>query len=129
MARRFWTTPRYHPWARLDIPGEKRPAILVLPQEVKDFEDVRAALDRVLADRDTAPDLAALPEAHRTAVARKELVEGMGPRAVAMAWGQPERMVVDRPGGKEQWIWAGGRRRAWLEDERLLRFEGGSAPR
>jgi hypothetical protein len=40
-----------------------------------------------------------------------------------MAWGYPERRIVDRPAGKEQWIWPGGRRKAWLEDDRVVRFE------
>jgi hypothetical protein len=124
MAQRVIMTPRHLPWAWLEVPGEPRPAILVLPAGMASFEDVRAELDRVLANFDPSRDLQALSEGQRRAVERKEILEGMGPAAITMAWGQPERRIVDRPAGKEQWIWRGGRRKAWLEDERVVRFEG-----
>jgi hypothetical protein len=123
IAGRVLLTPRYHPWVWLEVPGQERPAILVLPQRVASFDDVRAELERYLATFDPSRDLQSLSEGQRRAVEHKELLEGMGPTAVAMAWGYPERRIVDRPAGKEQWVWPGGRRRAWLEDERLVRFE------
>jgi hypothetical protein len=124
IAQRVLMTPRYHPWAWLEAPGEPRPLILVLPQRLASYEEVRVELERILATSDPTRDLQALSEGQRRAVEKKELLEGMGPAAVTMAWGYPERRVVDRPAGKEQWIWPGGRRKAWLEDERLVRFEG-----
>jgi hypothetical protein len=105
------------------VPGLTRPVVLVLPRSVARFEDVQAELDRILATADPTPELQALPEGQRRAVGRKELAEGMGPAAVAMAWGYPERRIIDRPSAKEQWVWPGGRRRAWFEDDRLVRFE------
>jgi len=123
IASRVLLTPRYHAWARLEVPGEPRPVILVLPQKVASFEEVRVELERYLATFDPGPDLLALTEGQRRAVERKELTEGMGPQAVAMAWGYPEKRVLDRPAGKELWTWPGGKRRAWLEDDRLVRFE------
>jgi len=124
IASRVLLTPRYHPWVWLEVPGEPRGVILVLPQTVATAEQVKGELDRLLAGFDPGPDLAALTEGQRKAVERKELTEGMGPQAVTMAWGYPEKRVVDRPAGKELWTWPGGKRRAWLEDERLVRFEG-----
>jgi len=122
--RRVLLTPRYHPWAYLELPGEPRPVVLVLPQGVRSFEDVQAELDRYLGTADPSADLQALPEGQRRAIARKEILEGMGPQAVTMAWGYPDRRILDRPAAKEQWIWPGGRRKAWFEDERVVRVEG-----
>ncbi len=124
IASRVLLTPRYHAWAWLEVPGEPRPVIVVLPQTVSTYEEVRVELERYLGTFDPGPDLLALTDGQRKAVERKELTEGMGPQAVTMAWGYPEKRVLDRPAGKELWTWPGGKRRAWLEDERLVRFEG-----
>lgn len=124
IARRVLMTPRYDPWAYLEVPGEARPLVLVLPPTVATFEDVRVQLDRILATVDPTPDLQALSEGQRKAVERKEITEGMAPATVTMAWGYPWKRIVDRPAAKEQWIWPGGKRKAWFEDDRLVRFEG-----
>jgi hypothetical protein len=123
IARRVVMTPRYQPWLWLEVAGEPRPVVVVLPQGLASFEDVRVELDRYLSNHDNGADLAALPEPQRRAVERKEVVEGMGPAAVTMAWGYPEKRIVDRPAAREQWIWPGGRRKGWFEDDRLTRFE------
>lgn len=123
IARRPVFTPRYHAWAILEVPGEPRPVVLVLPQSVASFDDVQQELDRYLGTADPGPELLALPEPQRRAIARKEVLEGMGFQAATMAWGHPEKRIVDRPAGREQWIWPGGRRRAWFEEDRLVRFE------
>jgi hypothetical protein len=123
VASRIVLTPRWNVWVYLEVPGETRPVILVLPGSVATFEDVEVQLDRVLSTFDPTPQLAALGDFQRKAVERKDVVEGMGPAAVAMAWGAPERKILDRPAAKEQWIWPGGRRKAWLEDGQLVRFE------
>jgi hypothetical protein len=123
IASRMILTPRYHPWVFLELPGHERPAILVLSQAVSSYDDVRAETDRVLATNDPSPAFQALPQAQREAIARKELSESMGPRALEMAWGYPQKKIVDRPSGSEEWIWAGGKRRAFLQGERLVRWE------
>ena len=102
-------TPRYHPWVYLALEGEPRPAVLVLPQTLASAEEVRAELERVLAVADPGTTFQALPEAQRTAIGRKELFEGMSPSAAEMAWGYPERKVIDRPAGAEEWSWPAGR--------------------
>jgi hypothetical protein len=123
IAKRVVTTPRYHPWVLLALEGEPRPLVLVLPQTLATAEDVRLELERVAGASDPGPALQALPAAQRAAIERKGLVEGMSPQAVEMAWGLPERKVVDRPADKEVWIWPGGKRRAWLQNGRLSRWE------
>lgn len=123
IAKRVVMTPRYHPWALLEVPGEARPAVLVLSQTAATFEDIRGEIERVLAADDTGVFLGQLTPEQRQAVLRKELVEGMTPRAVEMAWGLPERKRIDRPAATEAWTWPGGARSASFQDERLVRWE------
>jgi hypothetical protein len=123
IAKRVVMTPRYHPWVILDVPGDARPHVVVLSQTVVTFDEVRAEVDRLLSSDDPSPLLAALPPEQRDAIARKELVEGMSARAVEMAWGLPERKRIDRPAATEEWTWPGGKRHAFLQDERLVRWQ------
>jgi hypothetical protein len=123
IARRIVMTPRYHPWAMLEVPGDARPHVLVLSQTAASFDEVRAEVERVLSTDDPRPFLQSLPQEQRDAILRKELVEGMGPRALEMAWGQPDRRKIDRPAGTEEWSWTDGKRRAFLQDDKLVRWE------
>jgi hypothetical protein len=124
IARRVVMTPRYHPWVLLDaLPGDDRRPVIVLSQTAVSFDEVRAELDRLLTSDDPTSLFAALPAEQRGAVLRKELVEGMSPRAVEMAWGLPERKRIDRPASREDWTWPGGKRKAFFQDERLVRWE------
>lgn len=122
IARRVVVSPRYHPWVLLDVPGESRPGVIVLSQLAATFEDVRGELDRVLSKDDPSPFFAALSQEHRTAILKKEVVEGMSLRAVEMAWGLPERKWIDRPQGTEEWTWPDAKRKAFFKDERLVRW-------
>lgn len=123
IARRVVLSPRYHPWVILSVPGDARPHVLVLPQLTVTASDAVAEVDRVLTADDPSPALAALPTDQRDAVLRKALVEGLPARAVEMAWGLPERKRIDRPAGTEEWTWPDARRRAFLLDDRLVRWE------
>jgi hypothetical protein len=123
IARRVVMTPRYHPWAVLEVPGDSRPHVIVLSQTAASFDEVRAELDRILTKDDPSSFYSALPGEQRRAIAKKELVEGMAPRAAEMAWGLPEKKKIDRPAGTEEWTWPAGKRRAFFQDERLLRWE------
>ncbi len=123
IAKRVIMSPRYHPWVIVEVPGEERPHVVVLSQTAASFEDVRSELDRILTRDDPSSLFRALPEEQRAAVLKKELAEGMGARAVEMAWGLPERRKIDRPAGTEEWTWPGGKRRAFFHDERLVRWE------
>jgi hypothetical protein len=123
IARRVIMTPRYHPWAILEVPGDARPHVIVLSQTAASFDEVRGELDRILTKDDPSSFYAALPGEQRAAVAKKELVEGMGLRAVEMAWGLPEKKKIDRPAATEQWTWPNGKRRAFFQDDRLVRWE------
>lgn len=122
IAKRVVMSPRYHPWVLLDVPGEPRPGVVVLSQLAATFEDVRGELDRVLSKDDPSPFFAGLPPAHREAILKKQVLEGMGIRAVEMAWGLPERKRIDRPQGTEEWTWPDERRKAFFQDERLVRW-------
>lgn len=123
IAERYVRTPRYHPWVYLALEGERRPVMLVLPQTLANAEEVRAELERVVGAADRTPALRALPEHQRAAIARKELVEGMAPLAVEMAWGYPERKLIDRPSGNEDWTWPTGKRKARFRDGKLAGWE------
>ena len=116
-------TPRYHPWVFLRIEGDHRQYVFVLPQTVASLEDVRGNVDRVLVADDPGPAFRALPQVQREAILKKEPLEGMGRQALDMAWGYPDKIVVDRPAGTEDWTWTGGKRRAFLQDEKLVRWE------
>jgi len=119
MAQRVLVTPRYHPWVYLEVEGDRRPYVIVLPQEVKSFEDVRAELERYFAADDPRPALSALAPDLRELVLRKEVAPGMSARAVEMAWGLPDRKVIDRPQATEDWYWNGGKRHVILREDRL----------
>jgi hypothetical protein len=119
------TTPRYNPWLLASVEGERRPAVLVLSSESKSAEDVLAEVGRVLSPDDPTAVFAALPEPVRDAIREKALVEGMTRQAAAMAWGYPDRIVMDRPAQSEEWFWTGGNRRAAFQDDRLVRHDSG----
>lgn len=122
IAKRVVMTPRYHPWVILEVAGEPRPLVIVLSQTAVSFDEVQGELERVLAADDTGVFYRQLPEEQRSAVFKKELLEGMSARAVEMAWGLPEKKRIDRPVGTEDWSWPGGLRTAHLEDDRLVRW-------
>ncbi len=123
MAQRVLVTPRYHPWVYLHMEGERRPLVIVLPQDVRSYDDLRAELERYLTRDDPRPALAALPPEDRERVLRKDAAAGMSARALEMAWGLPSRKVVDRPAGTEEWYWPPGKRHAFLKDERVEKVE------
>lgn len=122
IARRVVTTPRWHPWALVEVQGDDRTYVVVLSQTAASYDDVRGELDRLLSADDPTATFAALPQEQRDAIMKKELMDGMGPRAVEMAWGLPERRRIDRPAATEEWTWPGGKRRASFQEERLLRW-------
>ena len=122
IARRAVMSPRYHPWVYLRLPGEERPGILVLSHAAASANALVEEVDRVLTRDDPSRLLAALPPEQREAVGRRELLEGMSPRAVEMAWGVPEAVKIDRPALTEEWAWPTGKRRAWFQDEKLQRW-------
>jgi hypothetical protein len=128
IASRVVLTPRYHPWVILRQDGEARPLVLVLPQDLTTAESVRVEVDRVLGSSDVGEVYLALPDAQRAAIGKKQLVDGMGARAVEMAWGYPERKVIDRPANAETWTWPAGRRKASFQEGKLVRWQTMRAP-
>jgi len=123
------STPRDRPWVLGRVAGEKRPVVLVLSSRALRADDVRAELGRLLTSDDPGPALRALPEAQRAAIGRKEVVDGMGREAAAMAWGYPDRIAVDDLAHSEEWTWSDGLRSAVFQDDRLVHFESRRADR
>lgn len=115
-------TPRYEPWLLFRVPDDDRVHVLVLSRAAATAEDLLAEVDRVLSAGDPSPQLKALPAELREAVLRKELAEGMTRQAAGMAWGLPDRIAVDRPARTEEWTWTGGKRRAFFQEDRLVRW-------
>jgi hypothetical protein len=128
IAQRVVMSPRYHPWVYLEVGGEARPHVLVLSQTVATYEDVQGEIERLLTADDPSSAFGALPQDQRDAILRKEPIEGMTARALEMAWGLPEKRRIDRPAGTEEWTWPGGKRKAFLRDERVERVEAARAP-
>jgi hypothetical protein len=124
-------TPRHHPWLLVWVDGEPRPAVILLSADAGRAEDLIAEAGRLLTEDDLTPLLRELPQAQRDAIRKKDVVDGMSRSAVAMAWGQPDRIVMDRPTGTEEWSWTGSDRKAMFQDDRLARFtrRGGSPGR
>jgi hypothetical protein len=104
-------TPRYEPWLLLRVPDDDRVQVLVLSRSAPTADDLLAEVDRVLSVSDPSPQVKALSPALREAVLRRSW-PGMSRQAAAMAWGLPDRIVVDRPARTEDWTWTGGKRRA-----------------
>jgi hypothetical protein len=123
IAKRVVMTPRYNPWVYVDVPGETRPLVVVLSQTAATFDDVRAEVSQILSADDPSSFFRALPQEQRDAILKKDLVEGMSQRAIEMAWGLPERKRIDRPAGTEEWTWPGAKRRVFVKDDRLVRWE------
>ena len=99
--------------------------MVVLSGETTRPEDLVAEIDRLLSPEDPSTTFADLPEPVRDAIRARSPVEGMHRDAVAMAWGFPDRIATDRATRLEEWSWAGGKRRAVFQDDRLVRLEGG----
>ncbi len=119
------TTPRYNPWLLASVVGVGKPAVLVLSTESSSAEDVLAEVGRVLTPDDPTTVYRALPDSIRDAIREKALVEGMTREATAMAWGYPDRIVMDRPARTEEWFWNNSSRKASFQDDRLVRLDSG----
>jgi hypothetical protein len=120
MAQRVLVTPRYHPWVYLRVEGDRRPYVIVLPRDVKSYDDVRGELERYLSTDDPRPALAALSPDARELVLHKDAAPGMSARALEFSWGLPNRKVLDRPNNTEEWYWGPtGKRHAFLRDDRV----------
>ncbi|HUL59340.1 MAG TPA: hypothetical protein VLU43_08710 [Anaeromyxobacteraceae bacterium] len=128
IAGRVVMSPRYHPWAMVQVGGDERSYVVVLSQTVASLEDVRNDLDRLLSTDDPSGAFAALPQEQRDAILDKKPSEGMSPRALEMAWGVPEKRRIDRPAGSEEWSWPGGKRRAFFQEDKLVRWEPKTPP-
>ncbi|HTP49387.1 MAG TPA: hypothetical protein VMK42_01705 [Anaeromyxobacteraceae bacterium] len=117
------SSPRFSPWLLAVADGEERTAVILLSAQAETVEDLLAEIGRYLTSDDPGPAFRALPDGQRTAVLKKELVDGMGRDAALMAWGYPERIVLAPQARTEEWFWPQGRRHALFQDDRLVRYE------
>jgi hypothetical protein len=129
VAERVLYSPRVQTWVYVDVEGAPAgpPLVLVLPPNVDTADGVRTEVERYLIERDPSAQLAGFSEPVRAGVAKKEARVGMPEEALEMAWGYPERRVRNFQDGvrSEEWVYPGGRRKAFLTEGRVVRLEGG----
>jgi hypothetical protein len=132
IAQRAIYSPRFNPWVYL-VPADGqgpaatlaggRPLILVLPQHMKNRDEVLAELDRYLSRDDLAAALHALPQQFQEAISQKNVIAGMGPGEIEMAWGYPERIHLDEAHRLQRWTWPEGKQEATLNANALSRWQ------
>ncbi|WP_375773653.1 hypothetical protein NR798_23230 [Archangium gephyra] len=130
MAERVLYSPRTQPWVYLDVEGVPAgpPVILVMPPQLKTNEDVRAELDRHLAEHELAPKLAKFQPRFQEAIRQKKVLEYMPEAAVQMSWGPPERIrrTLDGTQVHQEWIYPGEKRRVFITDGLVTRVDEGT---
>ena len=133
LAERPPYTPRTLPWIYMHALGELEqvPLILVLRAGIQSSEEFLAELDRYLSDTDLDATYARWSQVVQQAVRTKTAVIDMPAEALEMAWGYPERKQISFANSekREEWIYAGERRKAYLADGRVVRLEPGRAAR
>lgn len=129
MAERVLYSPRTQPWVYLDVEGVPPgpPVILVLPPQLKTNEDVRAELDRHLAEHELTPRLTKFQPRFQEAIRQKKVLEYMPEAAVQMSWGPPERIrrTLDGTQVHQEWIYPGEKRRVFITDGLVTRVDEG----
>lgn len=129
MAERVLYSPRTQPWVYLDVEGVPAgpPVILVLPPQLKTKEDVKAELDRHLAEHDPAPRMAKFQARFQEAIRQKKVLEYMPEGAVEMSWGPPERIrrTLDGQQVHQEWTYPGEKRRVFITDGLVTRVDEG----
>lgn len=127
VAERILYSPRTLPWVYVDVEGAPKgpPLVLVLPGNLKTREEFLAEVGRYLTAQDPAAQLAAFPEPVREAIRRKKALTNMPAEALERSWGYPEKILrtLAGPVRNEEWIYPGGRRRAFVSDGWLVRVE------
>lgn len=125
VSQRIPYTPRTLPWVYLEVEGQPkdRPLILVLRPGLRTREEFVKELERYLTSQDMVSRLTEWPEFIRTAVRTKQPIEGMPAEALEMAWGYPDlkKLSFDGPVRKEEWIYPGKRRVAYVANGRMER--------
>jgi hypothetical protein len=129
--QRMLYTPRTDTWVYVRPPGDLGPPlILVIRQVVSTAAEGRAELERYLTQTDPKPVLDSFSPPVRDAIRKKQASLDMPSDALERAWGYPERKQVrfQDDTKTEEWIYPGGKRRAFLQDGRVTRFEEGPPP-
>lgn len=133
VASRLPYTPRMLPWIYLRSSSERAdvPLILVLRPRIQSSEEFVAEIERYLSDGDLDVAYARWSEVVQQAVRSKTALVDMPAEALEMAWGYPERKQISfaNAAKREEWVYAGERRKAYLSDGRVVRLETGKVPR
>lgn len=111
---RVLMTPRTQVWVFVDVAGTPKdapPYVLVLRQQIKDDRELNTEVDRWLTREDPRARIASFGEPIVAAIAAKKPVLEMGPEALEMACGYPEKRVLAFDGDKkkETWVWPDGK--------------------
>lgn len=127
MTERILYSPRTLPWIYVDVEGAPKgpPLVLVLPGNLKTREEFLSEVGRYLTTQEATTLLAAFSEPVREAIREKKTLTDMPAEALELSWGYPEtiRRTLEGTRRNEEWIYPGGRRRAFLTDGRLVRVE------
>jgi hypothetical protein len=121
IATRPLYTPRYNPWIYLrlvDDPVGSKPYILVLRPDLHNEVEFLEEVGRYLSP--FPPDTEGFPPEVTKAIAGKTVRLGMTPTQVEMAWGYPERIVMDSPNTTQTWTWPMAKQRAWFASGALV---------
>lgn len=98
-------TPRYFTWVYVDVPGLKKPQIIVVRDNPNTHEAFMKSLSRWLTEEDVAKKVAELPEPLRLAVENKRLMKGMPAEAARLSWGPPMQNSQSFEGGMKVNTW------------------------
>ena len=127
VTERILYSPRTLPWVYVDVEGAPKgpPLVLVLPGNLKTREEFLSEVGRYLTAQEATALLAAFSEPVREAIREKKTLTDMPAEALELSWGYPEtiRRTLAGTTRNEEWIYPGGRRRAFLSDGRLVRVE------
>jgi hypothetical protein len=130
MAERVLYSPRTQPWVYLEVEGVPAgpPVILVLPPQLKTKEDVKAELDRHLAEHELGPRMGKFQQRFQEAIRQKKVLEYMPEGAVEMSWGPPERIrrTLDGQQVHQEWVYPGEKRRVFITDGLVTRVDEGT---
>jgi hypothetical protein len=123
-------TPRERTWVELAVDGRSADVAytFTLRPDVANEDEVIAELEKWITETDVAAEVAALPEADKQVVAKREFVAGVKKRTLELAFGTPltKKIKGDGTSVSEEWDWrsdAGVHRIAWIADDVATKYE------
>jgi hypothetical protein len=123
-------TPRERTWVELAIDGRGSDVAytFTLRPDVASEDEVVAELEKWITEADVAAEVAALSDAEKQVVSKREFQPGVKKRALELAFGTPltKRIKGDGTSVTEEWVWrsdAAVQRIAWIADDLATRYE------